>query len=158
MFAVVIASLLAFTNAAKAQNPTQDIPVVGTIAGGGTFAGTLDIQRFTSKNGQLVAIGSLTGTLTNALGVVIGTVTNRGVRLPVTNVVGTCEILDLDLGAIHLNLLGLVVDLAPVHLDIIAVPGALLGDLLCAVSNLLSGGGPLGSLATLLNNILRILG
>ncbi len=42
-----------------------------------------------------------------------------------------CNILTLNLGAIHLNLLGLVVDLAPVNLNITAVPGAgnLLGNL-----------------------------
>ena len=161
MFAVVIASLFAFTNAARAQtNPTQNIPVVGTIPGGGTFSGTLDIQRFVNQKGQLVAIGSLTGTLTDALGTVLGTVTNVAAQLPVTSAIGTCQILQLDLGAIHLDLLGLVVDLAPVHLDITAVSGAgnLLGNLLCAVTNLLNGGGPLGTLSGLLNNILRILG
>jgi hypothetical protein len=161
MFAVVIASLFAFTNGAKAQtNPTQDIPVVGSIVGGGNFSGTLDIQRFVSRNGQLVAVGSLTGTLTDALGTVIGTVTNVAAQLPVTNAIGTCQILQLDLGAIHLDLLGLVVDLAPVHLNITAQSGSgnLLGNLLCAVTNLLNGSGPLGALSGLLNNILRILG
>jgi hypothetical protein len=51
----------------------------------------------------------------------------------------TCQILNLDIGAIHLDLLGLVVDLAPVHLDITAQsgPGNLLGNLLCAVTHLL---------------------
>jgi hypothetical protein len=53
----------------------------------------------------------------------------------------TCQILDLDIGAIHLDLLGLVVDLAPVHLDIVAQsgPGNLLGNLLCGLVNLLNG-------------------
>jgi hypothetical protein len=51
----------------------------------------------------------------------------------------TCQILNLDLGAIHLDLLGLVVDLAPVHLNITAQsgPGNLLGNLLCALTHLL---------------------
>jgi hypothetical protein len=50
-----------------------------------------------------------------------------------------CNVLTLDIGAIHLDLLGLVVDLAPVNLDITAVsgPGNLLGNLLCAVTHLL---------------------
>jgi len=48
----------------------------------------------------------------------------------------TCDILTLDLGPLHLDLLGLVVDLAPVHLSITAQsgPGNLLGNLLCAVA------------------------
>jgi hypothetical protein len=50
-----------------------------------------------------------------------------------------CQILELDIGAIHLDLLGLVVDLSPISLDVTAVPGAgnLLGNLLCALVGLL---------------------
>jgi hypothetical protein len=70
-----------------------------------------------------------------------------------------CPILVLDIGAIHLDLLGLVVDLAPISLDITAVPGAgnLLGNLLCAVANLLNGtgGGSLGGLLAQINQILQ---
>ncbi len=61
--------------------------------------------------------------------------------------------LHLVLGPLHLDLLGLVVHLNRVVLDITAVPaGGLLGQLLCSVANLLSGGlgGLLGQLATLL--------
>jgi hypothetical protein len=67
----------------------------------------------------------------------------------------TCQILDLDIGAIHLDLLGLVVDLAPVHLDIVAQsgPGNLLGNLLCAVVNLLNGTGNLTAITNLLTQI-----
>jgi hypothetical protein len=56
-----------------------------------------------------------------------------------------------------------VVTLNQVHLTITAVPGAgnLLGNLLCAVANLLNGGTGLGNLltelSTLLNQILAAL-
>jgi hypothetical protein len=62
--------------------------------------------------------------------------TLRGTRAPTAAV---CDILTLDIGAIHIDLLGLVIDLAPVSLDITAVsgPGNLLGNLLCAVAGLL---------------------
>jgi len=54
---------------------------------------------------------------------------------------GACPILDLELGPINLNLLGLVVETSPICLRITAVEGGgLLGDLLCAVANLLDGG------------------
>lgn len=45
-------------------------------------------------------------------------------------------------------------------LDIAAEPGPgnLLGNLLCAIAGLLDPPGPLGQLAALLNNLLRILG
>jgi hypothetical protein len=57
--------------------------------------------------------------------------------------------------AIHLNLLGLVIDLAPINLDITAIQGGgLLGSLLCALANLLNNpGSPLGQITSLLNQI-----
>jgi len=72
----------------------------------------------------------------------------------------TCEILNLQLGPLDLNLLGLLVHLDQINLQITAeqAPGNLLGNLLCAVAHLLDGGSPLGGLAALLNRILRILG
>lgn len=73
---------------------------------------------------------------------------------------GTCQILDLVLGPLHLDLLGLVVDLYgqtksdPVHVSITGEPGhGLLGDLLCS----LAGGGNITSL-TQLQSLLRSLG
>jgi hypothetical protein len=47
----------------------------------------------------------------------------------------TCPILDLTIGPLHLNLLGLVVNLNQVHLTVTATQGAgVLGDLLCSLS------------------------
>lgn len=72
----------------------------------------------------------------------------------------SCTILDLDLGPLHLDLLGLVIDLNEVQLDITAVPGAgnLLGNLLCAVAGLLDRDGPLTGISALLNRLLTGLG
>lgn len=71
-----------------------------------------------------------------------------------------CQILRLSIGAIDLNLLGLTVHLNPVLLIINAVPGPgnLLGNLLCAIVNLLNGGGPLAQIIALLNQLLALLG
>lgn len=136
---------------------TLTTPITGTVANGGTFAGTLNITRFVNQGGTLAAVGTLTGTLTNAAGAVIGTVTNVPVTVPVAAASGSCQILNLTLGPLDLNLLGLMVHLNQVVLNISAQPGPgnLLGNLLCAVANLLNGGAPLGALAGLLNNILR---
>jgi hypothetical protein len=73
-----------------------------------------------------------------------------------------CEILNLVLGPLDLNLLGLEIHLQRVVLDIVAVAGAgnLLGNLLCAVAGLLDGtplAGLLGQLRSLLNQILGLL-
>lgn len=128
----------------------------GTVAGGGTFAGTLTNLHFVNVNGVLGLAGSLTGTLTDALGNTIGSVTNVPITLPVGGgaATGACTILDLTLGPLHLDLLGLVVDLNQVHLTITGQTGngQLLGNLLCGLANALNGGG--GNLATLLNRLL----
>ena len=70
-----------------------------------------------------------------------------------------CDILNLVLGPLDLNLLGLEVHLNQVVLDIVAVTGAgnLLGNLLCAVVGLLDGAGALLDIANLLNRILDVL-
>lgn len=75
-----------------------------------------------------------------------------------------CPILNLVLGPLDLDVLGLQVHLNQVVLTIVAQSGAgeLLGNLLCAVAGLLDGGSPLsqllGQLSTLLNQILGVLG
>ena len=148
-----------FSASAKPRTGSVSVPVAGT-ATGGTFNGTYTITRFAkTSGGGLNAIGTLSGTVTDALGNTIATVTNQAVAVPVTQAAGSCNILDLTLGPLHLDLLGLIIDLNQVHLTITAQQGGgLLGDLLCAVANLLNGGNPLGSLANLLNQILGALG
>ena len=48
----------------------------------------------------------------------------------------TCQVLDLVLGPLHLELLGLVVDLNRVHLTITATRGGgILGDLFCSLAS-----------------------
>jgi hypothetical protein len=135
------------------------VPVTGTTDNGGAFNGTYTIQKFASQGDQLLAIGTLTGTLTDASGAPVGNVADVPVQIPVTAASGSCAILDLTLGPLDLNLLGLAVHLNTVHLTINAqsAPGALLGNLLCSVANLLNSGAPLGSLSDLLNQILGLL-
>jgi len=146
--------------ATQVTNQINNIPVRGTTAAGDVFRGRLDINRFRVRDGQLVAVGDLTGTLRNALGDVIGTV-DRTVRLPVTiGDASSCDILHLRLGPLDLDLLGLVVHLDRVKLDITAQPGPgnLLGNLLCAIAGLLDQGLNLnGVLRDLLNAVLGVL-
>jgi hypothetical protein len=60
-------------------------------------------------------------------------VTAKAAQAPATP---TCSILDLVLGPLHLDLLGLVVDLNQVHLTITGNPaGGILGRLLCGLAN-----------------------
>ena len=157
--ALLLALVLPGTVAAKKPATTPyAVPVTGMSDAGDTFAGTLAITRFASQGGNLVAVGTVTGTVTNAAGGVVGTA-SQAVTLPVDVVSATCAILHLTLGPLDLNLLGLVIHLNQVVLNIDAQsgPGALLGNLLCAVAHLLDGAGPLGQIAALLNQILAIL-
>jgi hypothetical protein len=73
---------------------------------------------------------------------------------------GSCQILDLVIGPLNLDLLGLVVHLDTVHLNITAQqgPGNLLGNLLCGIANALNDSAPGNVLANLLNQVLAILG
>ena len=139
--------------AAAAPPPGLSLPVTGT-GSGATFTGVFELQRFATQNGAVVATGILTGTVTTATGVV-GSVA-KTITLPVVIGDTTCEILHLDLGPLSLDLLGLQIDLSRIVLDITAEAGAgnLLGNLLCAVTNLLND--PSG-LARLLNQILAAL-
>jgi hypothetical protein len=122
---------------------------------GGNFVGTLTVSSFQVINGVLNAVGTLAGNLVDAAGNTVGPAISQAVTLPVA-VNGSCPILNLTLGPLDLNLLGLQVHLNQVVLNITAVPGNgnLLGNLLCAVANLLNAGGPV---QTLLNNLVNLL-
>ncbi len=145
----------------RATNRIQNLPVTGDIAGGGTFTGLLDLVRFRNLNGNLVAVGDLSGVLRAADGDVLGTVTDKRVRMPVSfGAVTSCDVLRLRLGPLDLDLLGLQVHLDRVVLDITAQPGPgnLLGNLLCAIAGLLDQGLNLnGILRDLLNAVLGVL-
>ncbi|WP_347108622.1 ABC transporter substrate-binding protein [Paenarthrobacter sp. S56] len=135
-------------------------PITQVIDGLGTFTGTFTPTQFNNQNGQLTVNGLLNGTLKDASGNVLATVTNLAfTNVPVTaaQATGSCQILHLDLGPLDLNLLGVQVHLNEVVLDITAVPGPgnLLGNLLCAVAGLLDGNAT-GGLANLLNRLLGL--
>jgi hypothetical protein len=76
----------------------------------------------------------------------------------------SCEILDLVLGPLDLNLLGLKVHMDKIVVNVTAESGSgnLLGNLLCAIAGLLDGPDPLsdllGQIVDLLNQILGALG
>jgi hypothetical protein len=136
------------------SNVTGDLLRAGQPAGQLTN-GTLIVTRLQERGGQLLADGTLTGTADGQ------PVTQAFRDVPVTLVDpngGACDILNLDLGPLDLDLLGLVVDLSPVSLDVTLLPGPgkLLGNLLCAVTGLLDGGAT-GGLGGILNDLLGII-
>ena len=146
--------------------------VFGKTANGDKVTGSFTPIRAVERDGVLYMKGFLEGRIKDA-----GPDTKfSGVKLiPVKKINGqsvtdartasraaACDVLNLVLGPLDLNVLGLEVHLQRVVLDIVAVAGAgqLLGNLLCAVAGLLDGGplaGLLGQLRTLLNQILGAL-
>jgi hypothetical protein len=148
----------ATVSAAKPSISGLSTPISGTLANVSTFTGTFNLTRVAVQNGQLVGIGTLSGTLTNLVTGLPQTV-SQVITLPLA-LSGTCAILHLTLGPLDLTLLGLNVHLNQVVLDITATsgPGNLLGNLLCGIAGLLDGNAPLSAIATILNNLLRLLG
>lgn len=164
--AAVSAILASAPRSAQAQGTTatntSKVPIVGSFTLGGVtvpFQGVFTIQRFAQQGGQLVAVGTLSDPANPS-----------GSALPLTVPVtdppaanqkpGACHVLDLALAPVHLDLLGLVVDTSDVKLTLAAEPGpgALLGNLVCAVTNLLNGGSAtLTPAVNLLDNILGML-
>ena len=169
-----VAAPAAAAPAAAAGKLTSTVTGTFTNADGqGTFAGTFVPKKFSVASGVLEATGLLKGTMTDANGTRLGTV-SQTVTMPVNTGATTsgakasaanqqaalaCNVLDLVLGPLNLNLLGLVVTLNQVHLNITAVPGAgkLLGNLLCAIANLLNGSGHLTRIASMLNRVLTLI-
>jgi hypothetical protein len=138
--------------------------VTGTIAGTtNTFVGDVTLTRVSAQDGELVATGTIVGTIRDASGALVQAV-NDTFTTTLSVAGATCDILDLSLGPLDLDLLGLVVHLDEVNLTIDAQqgPGNLLGNLLCAIAGLLDSPGGLSGLlnqvAALLNQILSILG
>jgi hypothetical protein len=154
------------------DSPFQNIEISGVDTNGDeVFIGVLDVKRFVAGDDQIYALGKLTGTLTkNGKEHRV----KRGVRLPVELAASgppegggsevavqqvACGILDLTLGPLDLNLLGLRVQLSQVELTITAIPGGgLLGELLCAIAGLLDPLGSLRQIVRLLNRLLDLLG
>ena len=160
-------------------NPNRnrlDVPITGVAQNVGPFAGTFAISRFAIQDGVLVAIGQLTGTVTSTTGGGVRTIVTT-IAMPVANatgaaaaeaaascetdaqIVGSCDILNLVLGPLHLDVLGLVIDLNQVVLEITGTTGAgdLLGNLLCAITGLLDAGSIGTQLVNLLNQLIGIL-
>ena len=160
------------------SNPNRnrlDVPITGVAQNVGPFTGTFAISRFAIQDGVLVAIGQLSGTVTSTTGGGVRTIVTT-IAMPVANapsaaaadaascdsanqIVGSCDILNLVLGPLHLDVLGLVIDLNQVVLEITGTTGAgdLLGNLLCAITGLLDAGSIGTQLVNLLNQLIGIL-
>jgi hypothetical protein len=141
------------------------------------FRGKLSVKRFEQRGNSIVAVVEVTGKVTeegkkgskrvskkDTVPVEIPGVLAAGVGAQASvQAQATCEILNLVLGPIDLDLLGLKLHVNRIVINLTAESGSgnLLGNLLCAVAGLLDGPEPLsallGQLVDLLNQILGAL-
>ena len=156
---------------ASARKGASLTSAIDQVVGGVDIEGIVRITRFAqAADGGLLVSGVLTGTangvaFTQSFSDVPATLAAMAEASTAEGEVGTmqagagCDILLLDLGPLHLDLLGLEVDLAQVVLDITATAGAgnLLGNLLCAVVHLLDGPALFSSIVNLLDRINTLL-
>jgi hypothetical protein len=162
MLAAVAAATVAPTSSAQ-TTPGLNVACANTscftqsitgTANGKTYDLTATVSRFVNAHGTLMAVTTVTGTENG------NTITPITQQVPVIGAHDPCTILDLTLGPLHLDVLGLVVDLNQVHLTITGQTGngQLLGNLLCGLANALNGSGGAGGLANILNQLLAGLG
>ena len=123
---------------------TKTVKMTGTAKNGKKFKGTYTIKRFTHKGSKLFAVGTLKGKLKGRR------ITKNNVRVPaslarpasaaqIPPTPNACQILNLTLQPIDLNLLGLRLRTSRIDLRLEGVPGAgnLLGNLLCGITGIL---------------------
>jgi hypothetical protein len=149
----------------------KTVPVNGVAKNGKQFKGSYAIQRYVARANKVYAVGTLKGTLKGRH------VTRYNVMMPaklagppaagaaqVKTAQVACTVLQLQLGPIDLNLLGLRVQLfggtnpataLPVTLLITGVPGNgnLLGNLLCNLTGALNQPGILSQLSSNLSQL-----
>ena len=160
---------------AKNVNGKMTSKIVGTASDGSKVSGAFTPLKFVKKDGKQQVKGVVQGVVKHSDGTKehfaalrslevkkINGTSLSGLTAKSAQGAASCDVLNLVLGPLDLDLLGLQVHLDKVVLDIVAATGAgnLLGNLLCAITGLLDGGplaGLLGQLNTLLGQILDAL-
>ena len=146
------------------NNQLTGIPMKASKRGR-KFSGKLDVIRFEERSGSIVAIAQLTGKVDKKQGNGKKRVSQQ-IEVPVqvsretaeVQAQVVCEILNLVLGPIDLNILGLRLQVNTIRIRLSAnSQGGLLGSLLCGLLGPLNLGA-LGSIVNLLNQILGQLG
>jgi hypothetical protein len=173
LIALAALAALVAAPASQAQTPTkqfsQKVALSGTTKSGKSFKGTYTIDRFTQARkgryaGKMVAVGTVRGRSGGKRyakgGVQIpAELTKPAAAAQIPPTPGACQILNLTLQPIDLNLLGLRVRTSRIDVRIEAIPGAgnLLGNLLCGITGILDpNNASLSQLSAALNAILAL--
>jgi hypothetical protein len=141
------------------------VPITGSVSGGGTFVGTLSIQRFAVQGDATVAVAAIAGAVVDAPAGISGMTGMRAnIMLPVT-ITATAPIAYRPRGStfgpqfasmrfasmqcgsdVHIqigagsavNVMGVQVALNPTVLDVGANTGGLIGGLICQILGLVN--------------------
>lgn len=161
-------ALLLFASASLAAKPQKAGPdplQVPVASAAGSFTGTFSINRFEVRDNAVVAVGIVKGALAGTGSVVIGEVAApvtvgaasaraAGIDTAVVQQQATCQVLHLDIGAINLNVQGLIVTTQPISIDLSGDSAAPLGNLVCTIQSTLNN---VVGLVDLLNQVLGLL-
>jgi hypothetical protein len=182
------AIVIAFGNISTAEaqllgSGPLSVPITGSVTGGGSFVGTLSIQRFAVSGGATVAVAAIAGAVVDGPG---GgrTGVRSSVSLPVTVTAavgaayrpqgsrfdrpgfvlarqGCGGNVNVAIGGSTINVMGVQVALDPVVLDVGANQGGLVGSLVCQLLSALNLNNPtmiVGLLNSLLVQLVPLLG
>ena len=148
----------------QGKDPSGSLQLPVTSAAG-TFSGTFSINRFEVRNDAVVAVGVVRGVIAGTGSVVVGEVA-APVRVgsasapaaasnaAVAQQQATCQVLHLDIGAVNLNVQGIIVATQPISIDISGDSAAPLGNLVCTIESTLNN---VVGLVNLLNQLLGVL-
>src|SRR4029078_3566883 len=153
MIAPLLSQVIPMRRLGSVMQRGAGLPVTGQLPGGRKFTGQISRMAVSVVNGVPMLSGLLNGTGLPAAGAPFTTA--------ISSAQAACQVLNLNIQPIHLDLLGLVVDLDAVHLAINAAqgPGNLLGHLLCSLANRANPGPvPTPIIAPLLSQVIRTLG
>jgi len=173
LVALASVAALVVAPASQAQTPTtpftQKLALTGTSTSGQTFKGTYFIERFKQATrgryaGRMVAIGTVRGRsagkrYVRSDVVMPATLTRPAAAAQIPPTPGACQVLNLVIQPIDLNLLGLRVRTSRIQVRIEAIPGPgnLLGNLLCGITGILDpNNATLRELSAALNAILAL--
>ena len=142
--ALLSASLFVPSAARATPSDLDGDPFTGMVASGSSpdgaeFLGTMEIQDFVNRDGQLVALGTLSGQVTSTDGTrttPVAIVDDASVEVPVGSVLATCERLHLSFGPVPLDLQTSMIQVAPIRIDNTdpSADGAMTRERLCTLA------------------------
>jgi hypothetical protein len=140
VFAVVLAAFALLAASVGVSGAPAGSAVAQTGQTGDVVQVKIVINRFARQGRRIVAHGAVIGRHESAEGIpsIVRRPFTARVRASRISYAGTtriCDVLELDLRALHLSVLGLIIDLDRVHLTITANSnGGLLGSLFCSLA------------------------